>query len=78
MRLVLYVKERHRSLLVIRKHPDNLRLLLESEKGRGRIQGAILVPVPQPHGPEAVFWLGGDHPLPVDRFFDHTQVPEGL
>lgn len=78
MRPGLRVKERHGPLLIICKHPDNLRLFLERKTDWGGVQGAILVTAPQPHCPIAVLWLGGDHPLPVDRLFDHAQIPEGL
>lgn len=74
----IHVEERHGPLLVICKHSDRLRLLLEGKTDRGGVQSAILVPAPQSHRPIAVLRLGGDHPLPVGRLFDHTQVPEGL
>lgn len=78
VRPVLHVKKWHSPLLVICKHSDNLRLLLEAKMHRGRIQGAILISAPEPHRPVAVLRLGGDHPLPVHGLFDHPQVPEGL
>lgn len=78
VRAGLHVKERHSPPFVIRKHSDSLRLILEGKKDRGGVQSTILVPAPQPHGPVAVLRLGGDHPLPVYRLFDHAQVPEGL
>lgn len=78
MRPGVHVKERHSPLLVICKHSDRLRLLLEGKTDRGGVQSTIFVCAPQSHRPIAVLWLGGDHPLPVDRLFDHAQVPEGL
>lgn len=74
----VHVKERDRPFFIISKHTDSLRLLLERQTDRGWIQSAVFVSVPQPHCPIAVLRLGGDHPLPVDRLFDHPQVPEGL
>lgn len=78
VRSVLRIEKQHGALLIICVHSNNLWLLLHVEQDGGRIQSTILVPAPQSHRPVAVLGLGRDHSFPVDGFFHHPQVPEGL